>query len=212
MDEIGQRSEGGWARALAGLIALAGWAGIAIHFNALASGPASWPLALWTMLGYFTITTNLLVAAVFTGVAVQAASFKSPWLIGGTLLSILLVGIVYALLLRGLRELTAGSALASFLLHQITPLLTTIFWLTFVRKGALKWRDPLLWALYPLGYFLYALARGSIEGHYPYPFINVTEVGLPRTLTDASLIATGFVIAGEALVWLDRRLATRKTV
>ncbi|RUZ81531.1 hypothetical protein EN943_00265 [Mesorhizobium sp. M7A.F.Ca.US.006.01.1.1] len=188
---------------------MTGWAGIAIHFNALVSGPMSWPLAVWTLIGYFTITTNLLVAIVLTGVALGVAAFKSPSLLAGTLLSILLVGIVYALLLRGLRELTAGSELANILLHQATPLMVTAFWLVFVGKGVLRWRDPLLWALYPLGYFLYALARGAVDGHYPYPFINVAEIGLPRTREDAGMIAAAFVLAGEALIWFDHWLAAR---
>lgn len=169
----------------------------------------SWPLAVWTLIGYFTITTNLLVAIVLTGVALGVAAFKSPSLLAGTLLSILLVGIVYALLLRGLRELTAGSELANILLHQATPLMVTAFWLVFVGKGVLRWRDPLLWALYPLGYFLYALARGAVDGHYPYPFINVAEIGLPRTREDAGMIAAAFVLAGEALIWFDHWLAAR---
>ncbi|WP_394889227.1 hypothetical protein ACG873_28785 [Mesorhizobium sp. AaZ16] len=74
---------------------------IAIHFHALASGAASWAGALWALIGYFTITTNLLVAIVFTGVTLRSTAFESSWLLGGTLLSILLVGVVYALLLRG---------------------------------------------------------------------------------------------------------------
>jgi hypothetical protein len=209
MREARLQGKDGWGRVFAGLIALAAWAGIAIHFHALVSDGGSWASALWTLIGYFTITTNLLVAIVFTGVALRIAAFKSPSLLGGTLLSILLVGIVYALLLRGLRELTAGSELANILLHQATPLMTAAFWLVFVGKGVLRWRDPLLWALYPLGYFLYALARGAIDGHYPYPFINVAEIGLPRTLEDAGMIAAAFVIAGEALVWFDRWLAAR---
>jgi hypothetical protein len=181
-----------------------------IHLLALASGPASWLASLWAILGYFTITTNLLVAIVFTSVIARSTAFQSPALLGGILLNILLVGTVYALLLRGLRELTGGSELANVLLHQITPLLVVIFWLAFVRKGALKWFHPLFWALYPVGYFLYALARGAIEGHYPYPFINVAEIGLPQTMVNAALIAVAFVAAGEILVWLDRWLARTK--
>lgn len=198
-----------WARGLAALIALCAWVGIGIHFHAQASGTASWLGALWTLLGYFTVTTNLLVAIVFTGVAMGHAAFGRSWLLSGTLLNILLVGIVFALLLRGMRELTGGSEIANVLLHQATPLLTAVFWLAFVRKGALEWRYPLQWTLYPLGYFLYALIRGAIEGHYPYPFIDVTRIGLPRTLVDGGLIAIAFVIAGEFLVWLDRWWAAR---
>ncbi|RUT97624.1 hypothetical protein EOD23_28375 [Mesorhizobium sp. USDA-HM6] len=191
------------ARVLAALIALAAWAGIAVHFHALADGPASWPAVLWALLGYFTITTNLLVAVVFTGVAARAR-FTTPWLLGATLLNILLVGIIYGLLLQGLKELTAGSQLANILLHRVTPALTTVFWLAFVRKGTLTWRAPFAWALYPLLYLAYALIRGAAEGRYPYPFIDVARIGWEQTLINSALIALAFVAAGEVLVWLDR--------
>ena len=193
------------ARLLAALIALAAWIGIGVHFHALADGPASWPGVLWRLLGYFTITTNLLVAVVFTGVAAKAR-FATPWLLGATLLNITLVGVVYALLLQGLQELTGGSQLANVLLHRVTPALTIVFWLIFVRKGMLSRQAPLVWALYPLLYLVYALVRGSFEARYPYPFIDVARIGWAQTLINSALIALGFALAGEVLVWLDRRL------
>jgi hypothetical protein len=208
MSEGGSERQSGWARALAGLIALAAWVGIGVHFQALADGPSSWAAAVWTLIRFFTVTTNLLIAVIFTGVAL-CKRFDAPRLLGGALLSILLVGVVYALLLHGLQELTGGSRVANVLLHGITPVLTFVFWLAFVRKGALTWSAPFLWALYPLAYLFYALVRGAMEGRYPYPFINVIEIGLSQALLNSSLIAVGFVVAGEALVWLDRRLAGR---
>ncbi|WP_320225214.1 Pr6Pr family membrane protein [Mesorhizobium captivum] len=205
MTQAGHETHGTAARMLAALIALAAWAGIAVHFHALADGPASWPAALWALAGYFTITTNLLVAIVFTGVVIKAR-FATPWLLGATLLNILLVGVVYGLLLQGLRELTAGSELANVLLHRVTPALTAVFWLAFVRKGTLAWRAPFFWALYPLGYLAYALIRGAAEGHYADPFIDVARIGWEQTLINSALIALAFVAAGEVLVWLDRWL------
>jgi hypothetical protein len=187
---------------------VAAWVGIGLQFHALADGPASWPAILWRLLGYFTIITNLVVAVVFTGVATRT-SFGTPGLLAGTLLNILLVGVVYGRLLQGLHKLTAGPQVANILLHRVTPTLVSAFWLAFVRKGTLTWRAPLLWGLYPLGYLLYALGRGAIEGRYPYPFINVVHIGWLQTLRNSALIALGFVIAGQALVWLDRRLARR---
>ncbi|TKB16929.1 MAG: hypothetical protein E5V75_12900 [Mesorhizobium sp.] len=205
MTQAGPETHGTSARVLAAIIALAAWAGIAVHFHALADGPASWPGAVWTLLGYFTVTTNLLVAIVFTGVAGKAR-FATPWLLGATLLNILLVGVVYGLLLQGLKELTGGSQPANVLLHRVTPALTTVFWLGFVRKGSLTLRAPFLWALYPIGYLVYALSRGAVENRYPYPFIDVARIGWEQTLVNSLLIALGFVAAGEVLVWLDRRL------
>jgi hypothetical protein len=205
MTKVDLETHGVPARLFAGLVALAAWIGIGVHFHALADGPVSWPGVLWTLLGYFTITTNLLVAVVLTGVAAKAR-FATPWLLGATLLNILLVGVVYGLLLQGLKELTGGSQLANVLLHRVTPALTSLFWLVFVRKGTLNRHAPLLWALYPLGYLVYALVRGSFEGRYPYPFIDAARIGWAQTLTNSALIALGFVVAGEVLVWLDRRL------
>jgi hypothetical protein len=90
-----------------------------------------------------TITTNLLVAVVFTDVATRTG-LGTPWLLGGIMLNILLVGVVYGLLLQGLRELTAGSQFANILHHRVTPALASVFWLAFVRKGTLTWRAPLI--------------------------------------------------------------------
>ncbi len=50
-------------------------------------------MALGTIFGYFTITTNLLVAVVFTCVAIRRESVGS-WVIAGTVLSTLMVGVV----------------------------------------------------------------------------------------------------------------------
>jgi hypothetical protein len=83
--------------------------------------------------------------------------------------------------------------------------------LVFAPKGGLSRRDPLLWAVLPLVYFVYALARGAIEGVYAYPFMNVTELGWPQTLATALLMALGFMAAGFVMLWLDRMLSRAET-
>ena len=193
------------------LAACTAWIGIAIHFVALFRDNHSLFSTLWLLLAYFTITTNLLVAVVFTGIALGAVSLAKPWWVAGTCLSIVLVGVVYTFLLHGLRELTGGSAIANVLLHWATPILVPLFWLAFVRKGALKAHDPLLWAIYPLCYLLYALARGAITGRYPYPFIDVPQIGWVQTGINAVLIAGGYFIAGWLFLLLDRRLGASST-
>ena len=131
----------------------------------------------------------------------------SSFAIGGVTLAILLVGIVYATLLNGLVELSGGALLADFILHRFTPVLVPLWWLAFATKGGLRARDPLLFALYPLAYFGYALARGAADGRYPYPFMDVARLGWDETGLNALIMAAGFLVAGFGLYRLDRALA-----
>ena len=193
----------GLGRVAAGLAGAVAWAGLAVQFAASTELAGSAGAAAWVMLRYFTILTNLIVALLFTAIALGRASRRLPFLLGGTTLAILLVGIVYALLLRGLIELSGGAWLADLLLHTATPILVPLYWLAFAPKGGLARRDPLLWALYPLAYFVYALARGAAEGRYAY----AGQLAPARIALNALIMAAGFLLAGHGLLYLDRRLA-----
>lgn len=195
-------------RIVAALIAALAWAGLAVQFVVSFSLAGSVGETLATLLWYFTITTNLLVAIVFTRIVIRLESVSSS-LTAATTLSILLVGVIYGLLLHGLTEFSGGSAVANVLLHMVTPVVVPLFWLAFTPKGRLNKRDPLFWALYPLGYFFYALIRGEFTHRYPYPFLNVNELGWNRALLNALLIATVFLAASWLFVWLDSLLARR---
>jgi hypothetical protein len=188
------------------IVAAVAIAGLATNFVAILSWAHSPGAAIWVLLRYFTITTNLLVAGIFLAIAVSGDARIAPKLLGCTVLSIVLVGAVYGLLLSGLRVLSGDSLLADVLLHRITPVLVPLFWLWLAPKGVITRRDPWLWALYPLAYFLYALVRGAVDGRYAYPFMNVETLGWARTLLNAAAIAIGFFVAGEVFLQVDRRL------
>ncbi len=47
------------------------------------------------------------------------------------------------------------------------------------------------------------------EGIYPYPFMDVWTLGWSRTLSNAAIIALGFVGAGYVALWLDARVTRR---
>jgi hypothetical protein len=160
------------------------------------------------MLRYFTILTNLIVAFVFTGVALGRSAFANPSLLGGMTMAIVLVGVVNHLLLRGLLELSGGAKLADTILHYVVPLAVLIFWLVLSEKGRLSRRDPLRWAIFPFAYLIYALARGAAEGKYAYPFLDVAQYGAPRAGVTCLLILVAFLAGGFALVWVDGSLSS----
>jgi hypothetical protein len=191
-------------RVAAALIALICWVGIALQFSATYAAQHDVLLTLWVLARFFTIISNLAVAVVMTNVALGGR--VSPFVLGGLTLAILLVGIVYLVLLRGLHALSGNALIANHLLHYLSPVAVAGYWLLFTPHGRLRWTAPLLWMLFPLTYFVYAIARGEIDGRYPYTFLDVGKIGVAQTIINGLAIAAGFIPFGLAVVWLDRRL------
>jgi hypothetical protein len=125
-------------------------------------------------------------------------------LLGGVTLAILLVGIVYFFLLRGLHVLTGPALVADTLLHKVSPALMGMWWLLFAPRAKLRWSAPIGWSAYPVAYLIYALGRGQLDHKYPYPFLDVAKLGWVQTALNVGGIALGFILAGVLLVWVDR--------
>ena len=169
---------------------------------------------LMSFLSYFTVLSNTLAAMVLTAAASRhpgrlARWFRLPWVAGGVTVSIVLVGITYSLLLRNLWDPQGAQWLANEILHDVMPPLFLVYWLACVRKGQLGWRHLPLWAVYPVLYFGWVLIRGASLKVYPYPFVNVVELGYGQVVINALGILFGFLLLGGALLWLDRRLGRR---
>jgi len=195
------------ARIAAIVVALVTWIGLAVQLQASPELAGTVPSAIWAVLRFFTVIANLLVAIVFTILALSGR--VAPSLLGCITLAILFVGVIYTLLLRGLIELSGGARWADLLLHHVTPVLVPLFWLVFARKGGLRSVDPWLWALLPLVYFIYAIARAALDGRYPYPFMDVATIGWAQTAINAAVMALGFVVGGYVFYGLDRWMSRR---
>jgi hypothetical protein len=194
-------------RLAAALVAAAAWAGLAVQFAANLETQSALD-AVWILLRFFTIITNLLVALTMTGVA--AGRRVSPFILAGLTLAILFVGAIYMTLLHGIVQLVGLGNLADTLLHYVVPVAMGIYWLAFAPKIGLTWRDPLLWCVYPILYLAYVVVRGSVDGRYPYPFIDVASLGYGRTLLNSLMLMAAYLVAGLALVALGRGLARRR--
>jgi hypothetical protein len=199
------------ARTFAAVIAAVAAFGLIVQFYEELLRQGSYGATLWFLLRFFTIIANIIVMVEFGLIAFSTQPLRKAWMLAGTVLAIMLAGIINFLLLRGLRfALTDADRLADFLLHIATPILAPIFWLEFAKKGALRYHHALVWALLPIAYLIYALVRGGVEGVYPYPFIDVGKIGWAQTLINSATIGVVFLLAGCALVWLDHFLASRR--
>lgn len=191
------------AAAVLGWFALGLQTSIAIERRVAAGDPAI--EGVWNLLAYFTIWSNILVAVVLTVPRLAAR----PHFSSTVATSIALVAIVYTAMLRGLWNPHGAQLVADHLLHDVMPLLFLIYWWIAVPKHALRWIDPLRWALFPVLYVVYAIARGLLSGNYAYPLIDVGQLGWPPVLARAASLVAVFVAIGLALV-AAARLQTRR--
>jgi hypothetical protein len=164
---------------------------------------------LITFFGYFTILTNWLVAVVlsFSACTRKAGSvgfFFRATVQSGTAVYIAIVGIVYSLLLRQIWNPQGWQKLADVLLHDVIPSLYLTYWVIFVRKSSLLWKDALWWLAYPAAYFAYTLLRGAASGWYPYRFLDANALGYSRVSGNAVLLLAAFLGTGLLFVAIGR--------
>lgn len=196
------------ARVFAGLVAASAWFAFLLPFALIAGRRGSAAAALWFMARFFSYLLDGAVALAFTRFALRPR--PAPSLFGGLALNAALVAVVYRALLAGLLARSGPGQLGNLFLHSVTPALVVLFWALCVPRGQLRIGDLARWAAAPLLYLACALALGHRDGFYPYPFLNVPLFGWAAVARNAAIIAAGYLAAGAALVWADRRLGRRR--
>jgi len=86
-----------------------------------------------------------------------------------------------------------------------------IYWLLFVPKETLKWKNVLPWMIYPFIYCIYTLARGALVKFYPYPFIDVEVLGYATVFRNIAGLIVVFLIISLLLVAIGKYMTKRKT-
>lgn len=168
------------------------------------------PETIARFFSYYTILTNLLVACCFTTLVCNRVQAKQrfladPRVLAATAVYIAIVGAVYNIILRNLWVPQGLQLVVDELLHSVNPLYYLVFWVVYTPKAGLKWKYVFPWLIYPLVYFLFILIRGAISGFYPYPFIDVTELGWNRVLLNTAGITVAFVITSLIIIGVSRK-------
>ncbi len=161
-------------------------------------------------LSYFTVLTNTLVALCFSSVAITKPAgpyfFSRFSVTSAVTVYIVVVGLVYNILLRQLWSPTGLQKIVDELLHSFIPLLFVIHWLTFSPKTKLQWQSVISWLIYPLVYTILILVAGNISRFYPYPFIDVNELGYQLVIINSLAMCLGFLILSLLLIVISKTL------
>jgi hypothetical protein len=193
-------------RALAALIAVMAFAALyAQVLSSQISHPEDSVLATFWRLGrFFTILTNLMVTVTYAVITIRGRVSLPVWT-GGVTLWIAITGVVYHLLLASTDGDKAGvDWWANFGLHTSVPLAVMLWWLAFAPRTGLGVRAAMLWMAWPLIYVMYALARGQVDGTYPYFFTNPDRIGWTGVGQWTVILAVSFLVAGLVQIAVAR--------
>jgi len=165
-------------------------------------------------LSFFTILTNLLAAAALLWPVLWPESAVARFLSRPAVRTaiagyILMVGVVYYLLLLGLSHREGLSLAIEHILHSVTPLLFVIDWVLFVPKAGVRWQIGFTALIFPLTYAAWILVYGAVSGWYPYPFIDVTELGYAQVAANIVALVMAFLLVELMLVAIGRKLEAR---
>jgi hypothetical protein len=206
-------------RSFAAVAAVIGWLALGLQLlltirltNANGQGTLA---GVWIYLGYFTVLTNLAAALALTAAAQGRRGrlgkfFARPGVHTAIAMAIIVVAMIYRLLLRQLWQPHGWQIVGDDALHTLMPLLFVLHWWLAVPKATLRWRRVFAWQIFPAAYFVYVLARGAMNGWYPYPFFDVGALGYLRVLGNAFGVLLVFIVVGLLLVALARWRVRRR--
>lgn len=178
---------------------------------------------------YFTNQAGLALAVVmaWAGLASLSQSGLLPagfrvsqppaWFKGGVTLFVVITGLIAHFVLEPPDPTLAPTFLGLTepqLEHQIAPIAAAVDFLLCDAHRRMRWRDPGLWFGYLLAYAVFAVVRGEILAtpHYPYPFVDLGELGWGGLLLNVAMYGAGFYALGCVLVAIDRRMRRRALV
>lgn len=196
-------------RIYAGAFALVGWFAVvgqyfASHYDSLSS--------TIDYFSYFTVLSNILVAATLTSAALAPRSAVGGYLLKPTVavataVYISVTGLTYWLVLSALYDLAGWVLFFDRLLHYVMPPAYVLFWLVFIPKGELR-LSAAAWALIPpIAYAAYTFTHGPLTGFYPYPFVDLPKIGVWNTARNVLEFIVFFYVTGVVYVAIDRLIA-----
>lgn len=122
---------------------------------------------------------------------------------------IVLTGSVAAILLNGMFDsMEPLQKVGIFLLHDVTPIGTVLDWIIFDKKGQTTKQMPLFAALFPILYLIFVFVSAPLVEtmKYPYPFIDITTLGIGMVIVNVIGLTIAFMAVGYLAVFLDHKL------
>jgi hypothetical protein len=160
----------------------------------------SLPASVWLvrMFSYFTIQSNLLILIASITLALDPQRDGRLWRVLrlDSVLGIVVTGLVFDLILAPDVHLEGVAFWVTIGFHYFAPWASLLGWLLFGPRPRIDRATIALAFIWPVAWISYTFLRGALTGDYPYPFLDVTTIGLPTALRNTAVVlAVGLVLA-----------------
>jgi hypothetical protein len=192
------------------IIAIVGWFAVVLQlYLIIINRVVSLSETIVRFFSFFTIQSNILVAVCFTFLWLKPKSkwglfFSKPKNTTAITLYITIVGLVYNAILRFLWAPTGFQKVVDELLHLVIPILVLLYWILFVPKKTLEFKNIFPWLIFPAVYLVYTLIRGAFFSFYPYPFIDVILLGYNKVLINSFFMLLAFLFFGILFIGIGK--------
>lgn len=205
----------------AGIAAIVGQLNTSLTFWA-ANNVTNVPLALVNFFSFFTILSNvgaLIVMLIGAWFLFSRKGADPQWynLFRGSVATYMIItGIVYNLLLRGI-QLPQGQTLewSNEILHVAVPIAMLLDWLFTPGRSPIEWNQLWKFLVFPIVWVIYTMVRGPFTPNelggtsywYPYPFLNpyTSHNGYFSVAFYIILIAATIGLVAAGVIWVSRR-------
>lgn len=203
-------------RAILYLLAIIGWITLAYRIY-LKITTSSLPFieAIVEFFSYFTVLTNLLVTIYCTLQLIsidrqkQTNIFLKKETLTALTVFILLVGMVYHLVLKSLWKPEGLLMITDEIYHTFVPLGTLFLWIFSTNNKLSNLKYLFSWLLYPALYLTFVLIRGSFSNFYPYPFINVAELGIEKVMLNSLYLLIGMSLLFLIFYFIEKKILVK---
>lgn len=155
---------------------------------------------------YFTILSNGLAALSFSSSLFNFSPFFSSFKVQTAIaVYISIVAIVYNSVLRFIWEPTGLQRLIDELLHVVNPVIFILYWYIIQIKISLTYRFIFRILIFPSVYLVSVLVIGRFSNHYPYPFLDVNQIGCLNVFVNSLGVTAVFVLVSLLFIFINNR-------
>ena len=156
---------------------------------------------------FFTIQSNLLVLVTAALLVLDPDRDGRVWRVLrlDALLGITVTGLVFDTVLIHYVHPSGWQLVATIGFHYVAPWASVLGWLLFGPWRRIDRATAVRAFGWPIAWIAYTFVHGAISGWYPYPFLNVAEIGWGRALASTGVVLGIAVLLTVLYRALDRR-------